>query len=207
MTEPTTERTADPRPPMPRARGRPARLSGERVVAAALQLIDDEGTDALTMRRVGECVGAEAMSLYRHVGSRGELIDAVISHVLEDIELPAPDDPDWETSVRRYARSFREAVLAHPNVFGLLLAAGPAHPAIAREVDAMLGMWRARGLSRPNILRAHATVMAFVFGSVIVATIGPDAPAGGRRGSRAVFEFGLDALISGLRAELGDADG
>ena len=99
--------------------GRPARLSRESVLRAAVEVADEGGIEALTMQRVGEAVGAEAMSLYRHVRNKEDLIDGAVDLVFAEIELP-PTDTDWRSAMRTRAASVREVLRRHPWAVGLM---------------------------------------------------------------------------------------
>src|SRR5918997_488300 len=97
--------TTDPRP-------RP-RLNRDRVLQAAVALADSGGIESLSMRRLGEELGVEAMSLYTHVASKDDLLDGMTDAVFAEIELPNGDD-DWRTAMRRRAISTRDVLARHP---------------------------------------------------------------------------------------------
>ena len=88
-------------------------LSRERILAAALEVADEQGIEALSMRKLGQALGYEAMSLYNHVANKGDLVDAMVDAVVEEIELP-PAGNDWRDPVRRCAISAHDAFLRHP---------------------------------------------------------------------------------------------
>src|SRR5438270_2408762 len=97
-------------------------LTRERVCEAALALVDEEGLDALSMRRLGTRLHVEAMSLYRHVRDKADLLDALHAAVLGDLaaELrPQAGPTDWRELLARLARALRKALLAHPKVVPL----------------------------------------------------------------------------------------
>ncbi len=73
-------------------------LSRERVLAAAIELADEGGIESLTMRKLAQALGVEAMSLYNHVANKGDIVDAIVDRIVSEIELPA--DGDWETAIR-----------------------------------------------------------------------------------------------------------
>lgn len=102
-----------------RAKSRPA-LSRELISEVALQLIDKYGMDALSMRRLGKELQVEAMALYYHFNNKGELLDAVLERLVDEVVL-APRDSmaplDW---IRDFARSYRQVALKHPNAFILV---------------------------------------------------------------------------------------
>src|SRR3954465_526873 len=88
-------------------------LSRERILGAALDLADEAGVEALTMRRLGEELGVEAMSLYKHVANKDDLLDGMVDLVFAEIELPRDDD-EWRPAMRARAVSARAALNRHP---------------------------------------------------------------------------------------------
>lgn len=114
------------------------RLSRELVLAAALRLVDEEGLDALTMRRLGQALGRDPMGLYRYAENRAALLDGVTELVFEELEV-FPETADWQLHLRRIAHSLREVALRHPNVVPLL---------VTRPLSTPLGL-RPRGTLRP----------------------------------------------------------
>jgi len=109
----------------------PTPLSYQRVVATAIALIDDRGVGQLTMRRMANALGVEAMSLYHWVPNREALLDAVIESVVGQLFEDPLGDPgaasSWQDFISRLATGIRNAALAHPRVFPLLVT----QPAIA----------------------------------------------------------------------------
>jgi AcrR family transcriptional regulator len=98
----------------------PARepLTRDRVVAAALRIMDDEGLEAVTMRRIAREVGVEAMSLYHHVRDKEDLLDGICAMVMRDFHFPDEDRP-WIDVARDGAREWRRVLREHPNVIAL----------------------------------------------------------------------------------------
>ena len=94
------------------------RLSRERIVDAALVIMDAEGLDAVSMRRVAREVGVEAMSLYHHVRDKEDLLDGVCARVMRDFRFP-PEDRPWIDVARDGAREWRRVLREHPNVIAL----------------------------------------------------------------------------------------
>ena len=93
--------------------GRPARLSRAQILEAALELADRDGLEAVTMQRIARAIGAEPMSLYRHVRNKEDLLDGLVDLVFAEIELPSPEDP-WKVAMRRRAvPSVRRWVATH----------------------------------------------------------------------------------------------
>src|SRR3954449_10793604 len=89
------------------------RLSPERVLRAGVALADSGGLESLTMRRLGQDLGVEAMSLYKHVANKDALLDSMVDLVFAEIELPS-GDTDWRTAMRDRAVSTRAALIRHP---------------------------------------------------------------------------------------------
>src|SRR5665213_2591649 len=88
-------------------------LSRERVLRAAVAFADQNGIASLSMRKLGEAVGVEAMSLYNHVANKDQLLDGMVDVVFSEIELPSGAD-DWKTAMRKTAQSARQALGRHP---------------------------------------------------------------------------------------------
>lgn len=134
----------------PRRRSRiRAGLTREHVLNAAIELADEAGVEAITMRRLGQALGVEAMSLYNHVGGKDDLLDGILALVVDGIAR-IPEGPAWRTAMRDQALAARAAVLAHPWLPGLAIARSAAHPAILRYADWIMGLLQAGGL--PNQL-------------------------------------------------------
>lgn len=95
--------------------GRKRRLSREIVLSAALALVDAEGLDALTMRRLGQERGRDPMGLYLYAANRAALLDCVAELVLNKMPI-TPEDPDWQAYLRRIDHDLRFLALRHPNV-------------------------------------------------------------------------------------------
>src|SRR5919107_1357528 len=90
-----------------------ARLNRELVLQAAIRLADEEGIEKLSMRRLGEELGVEAMSLYNHVSNKEDLLNGMIDTLYSEIELPSHDD-DWKTALRKRSVSVRDVLRRHP---------------------------------------------------------------------------------------------
>ncbi len=150
---------------------RPARrpLTPERVVTAALRLVDRDGVEALSMRRLGAALRVEAMSLYKHVPDKATLVDAVAARVLAGF---APPDPDgsWQARLRHVGHEFRRAALAHPHVFPLLATRVPTIPDAFAPLEAMLGALREAGLDDAELLAHFWAFLAYVTGALLTET-------------------------------------
>ncbi|AQZ65464.1 Transcriptional regulator, TetR family [[Actinomadura] parvosata subsp. kistnae] len=150
------------------ARPRPDRrqplLTRESIVAEAVRLLDEEGLDNLSMRRLGSRLGAGATSLYRHVASKDELLELALDAVYE--ELPLPDTGDWRTTVTEVARAMRATILRHPWLAAKLGDAGLAYlgPNMLRQSEFVLGVMEDAGFPLAEADQAVTTVMAYVVG-------------------------------------------
>lgn len=207
------------------------KLSRERVVVAALQVMDAEGLDAVTMRRVGRELGVEAMSLYNHVRDKEDLLDGIRDHVHSQFLDPGNDGP-WEERARQAARSWRQALRAHPGMMALISEAkGPVvSPGSIRPTEVALRLLRETGLPEDDVVKAYCCFGGYIVGFVMfeVAMMRTaESPAGSPDPERLVarlpadefpcflsslpylmqgdidqrFEYGLDLMISGLRAK------
>jgi AcrR family transcriptional regulator len=121
-------------------------LNAERVLRAALALADAGGPEALTMRRLGQELGVEAMSLYKHVANKDAILDGIVDLVVAEIALPSPGD-SWKPAMRRRAISAYQVLLRHPWACMLLMSRVNLGPAMLRYVDATLGTLRRAGFS------------------------------------------------------------
>jgi AcrR family transcriptional regulator len=101
--------------------GHRGRLSRDLVVRTALRLMDTEGLEAVTMRRVGRELGVEAMSLYNHVHDKEDLLDGVAEAAMGEFRFEPGDGDDWVAQARAAARSWRTLLKTHPNLMSLLL--------------------------------------------------------------------------------------
>src|SRR3954451_20481908 len=128
-------------------------LTRERVLQAAAALADASGSETLSMRKLGEALGVEAMSLYNHVANKEDLLDGMIDVVFAEIELPS-GELDWRTAMRRRSTSARAALSRHRWAIGLMESRASPGPATLRQHDAVLGCLRAAGFSAA--LTAHA---------------------------------------------------
>jgi AcrR family transcriptional regulator len=142
-TGPAPEPPSEPRLPLSRAR----------VLDAAITLADREGIGSLTMRRLAQAVGVEAMSLYHHVANKEALLDGVVEVIMGEIEasvaeLAEPSGPDgWKASVRARILAARGILLRHPWVPGVIESRTGISPPTMRYYDGLLGTMRHGGFS------------------------------------------------------------
>jgi AcrR family transcriptional regulator len=130
-----------------------APLSRDRVLSAAVALADEHGIDALTMRRLGQDLGVEAMSLYNHVSNKNDILDGVVEVVAGEVlaaaeAVPAPDDPaDWQPVMRGRILAARNVLLGHRWAPAVLETRATAPPAVLQHFDALLGLMLDAGFS------------------------------------------------------------
>jgi AcrR family transcriptional regulator len=152
---------------------RRAALSRQDVLATALRLIDADGVEALSMRRMGKALGRDPMRLYRFASSKDELLDAVVELVLGELQVPAVEDGNWEDVLRRTAHAFREIALAHPHVVPLLVTRPLATPlalrplGTLRPLEDLLELFIGAGFDARGALHAYRLYMGFLQGHVL----------------------------------------
>jgi AcrR family transcriptional regulator len=155
-----TERGAD------RARREP--VTRARVVQAALRIMDQEGLEAVTMRRVGRELGVEAMSLYNHVRDKEDILDGICEAALA--EFRTPDVQDWAEAARVTAHEYRRILLAHPEVITLMAERKRPFttPDSLRIYEYALGLFRDAGLSERDAVKAFHTFGGYVLGCAVM---------------------------------------
>ncbi|MDI2131940.1 TetR/AcrR family transcriptional regulator [Yinghuangia seranimata] len=147
----------------PREADQPA-LSRTAIVREAIAMLDAEGVEALSMRKLGARLNAGATSLYRHVATKDELMELAVDEVCGEIALPAPGGPDWRADVADAARSFRATALRHPWVAGVLGQAGLAYlgPNLMAFSNNLAALFTQTGFPQPH--GAIDTVLSYVIG-------------------------------------------
>lgn len=198
-------------------------LTRERILVAALRLIDERGLDELTMRALGAELGVEAMSIYKHVPSKGAVLDGVVELLLAELETERPSSSEWRAHLTDLARRFRAVSLAHPSAFPLLRRRSLSAYVVGRAMaEAALETMIAGGFTRDDAIAALRTVVRFTLGFALsdphedVASGGPQPGAAvpgadeyplvsalmravaDPEGEERLFEFGLAAVIRGL---------
>jgi AcrR family transcriptional regulator len=161
--------TADTHRPV---RRRPA-LTRHQVLETALALIDADGVEALSMRRIGRALDRDPMRLYRFASSKEELLDGVVELVLGELCIPAAEGAGWEDVLRRTARGFRDVALAHPHVVPLLVTRPLATPlalrplGTLRPLEQLLELLIGAGFDARGALHAYRLYMGFLQGHVL----------------------------------------
>ncbi len=135
-------------------------LNRERVLQSALQLVDEGGIEALSMRKLAQELGVQAMSLYNHVANKDDIIDGIVDRVVSEIEAPR-FDLDWKTAMRRRSISAHEMLLRHPWATMPLVSRINVGPAMLGYINATLGCLHEAGFSLEmadhiwNVLDSH----------------------------------------------------
>jgi len=176
-------------------------LSRERVCREALALVDEEGLDALSMRRLGARLGVEAMSLYRHVRNKADLLDSLHSAVVTDLPPLRPTDlEDWRSLLTALAHGLRKALLRHPNVVALFATRPLRTPEAVTMIERIWRELERAGFEVDDAKRAVIVVGIFTVGHALSeAHSEPAAHLGAPEGpGHAEFQFGLEAMLDGI---------
>ena len=204
-----------------------APLTRDRVLRAALELADEGGTAALTMQRIGRRLGVEAMSLYRHVRNKEDILDGIVDLVFAEIELPA-DRSNWRTVLRAQSISTRAALRRHPWAIALMESRMTPGPANLRTHEDTITVLLDAGCSAVMATHAYNLVDSYVLGFAlqevnfpfsnaeelaamseeVLANLQADEYPNSARVARELltsgfdygneFEFGLDLILDGI---------
>jgi AcrR family transcriptional regulator len=207
-------------------------LSRDRIVQAAVELADSSGVEAVTMRNLGHELGFEAMSLYRYVANKDDLLDGMLDLVLAEWQLPQAGG-DWSESIRTTARSVHDALRRHRWAARLLMTGMRPRPVRLRYMERMLGRLREAGFEAERTYSVYHLLDGFVFGftlweiaytsaalddeevvsKIMSAIPWDDLPhltehrdqhlADGPHRDVNAFEVGLDLILDGLGSTLG----
>ncbi|MGK3647617.1 TetR/AcrR family transcriptional regulator C-terminal domain-containing protein [Pseudarthrobacter enclensis] len=148
------------------------RLTREVVLATALEIVDSEGVDALTMRRLGQELGRDPMGLYRYAESRAALLDGVAELVLDELSVNSTD-PDWKAQLRALAHDVRLLALQHPNVVPLLVTRPLSTPlglrplGTLRPLEQILSLLVEAGFEEPDALHVYRAYYGFLYGHIL----------------------------------------
>lgn len=146
-------------------RGRREPLSRARILDAAVALADADGLGRLSMRRLAQSLGVEAMSLYNHVRNKDDLLDGLVERVAEEFVAPESGN-DWREEMRRRVRGGRDVLLRHPWATELIVSRVNVGPAMLRYVDATIGCLVRAGFSYPLADHAWNALDAYLYGFV-----------------------------------------
>jgi AcrR family transcriptional regulator len=167
MAPPPSDRTAAA--PGPHTDGK---ITRDRMLACALEIIDRDGVEALSMRRLARALGRDPMALYRYASNKAALLDAVAETVLAQLHVD-PTDPDWTAQLRAVARNYRNLALDHPHVVPLLVTRPAATPlalrphGTLRPLEAVLTLLTRAGFSGADALHIYRALFGFLHGHVL----------------------------------------
>lgn len=142
------------------------------VLAAALAIVDNDGVEGLSMRRLADVVGRDPMVIYRHVPNKAAVLDGVAELVLGQLRVDS-SDPDWGGRLRIVARDFRELALSHPRVVPLLVTRPLATPlgqrsqAVLRPLEDVLALLTRAGFSGADAVHIYRALFGFLNGHVL----------------------------------------
>jgi len=151
---------------------RDGQVSRSRILRAALGIIDRDGVDGLSMRRLSEEVGRDPTVLYRHVSNKAALLDGVSEVVLGQLRVDTTD-PDWAAQLRAVAHDFRRLALEHPHVVPLLVTRplatplGMRPPGMLRPLEDVLTLLVSVGFSGLDALHIYRVLFGFLYGHVL----------------------------------------
>ena len=172
-----TERDAQgiPPPPWQRTPRRAAKrredpITPEAIVAAALEILDAEGLDRLSMRRVADRLGTGAATLYWHVGSKDGLLDLLFEEVIGELEVPDPEPGRWRDQLKDVARTMRAMILRHRDIVRISIGRIPIGPNALRHSERTLAILRAGGVPDELAVQGYLLLMSIVNGFTIDET-------------------------------------
>lgn len=176
------------------------RLSRERILDAALRLVDEEGMGALSMRRLGAELGVDPMSIYRHLPGKEAVVSGLVEEVFSEMSVPPGVGASWQERVRTWAAAYVGLARSHPNlVLRIVTDAAAVSDAMLRISEPLYAaLWEA-GLPARRIALASGTVVDFVHGHALAEDSAPS--EGSSASEDAVFERALLARLEAQPAE------
>jgi TetR/AcrR family transcriptional regulator, tetracycline repressor protein len=165
--------------PEPAPPGRRPRLDRDRVVRAAVVFVDGHGTQGLTMRRLGAALGVEAMALYRYVSGREDLLEAVVTHLLDGLHerLDQELTQTWQGYLQALGHEVRRVCVDHPNAFPLIATRHPAAPWLRPPlrdvalVERFLATLRDFGMDDAQVVAVYRAYTGFLLGSLLLEAV------------------------------------
>ena len=182
-----------------RPRGRPKKVTAEEIADAALTLLDAEGLEAVSFRRVAAELGVSHMTLYSYLDSKDALLDAIVGRALDVPELTNPHG-SWDVGLREVLVEIHAALVTRPRIAELLLTHSPDGPWMSAIRDRLLALAKPAGLPRAQTVDAISVLVNYVLGTAMVEA------SRGSGASRKAFGMGLDLLLDGLRRAAGSAE-
>ena len=195
---PWANTTAVPEPPW-RAEPKPgarAPLTREAIVTAALRVLDSDGIEGLSMRRVGEELGTGAASIYWHVRNKDELLQLVFERVTQEAELPEPDPSRWQEQLRTFAHRMREVLNSHRDVARLSIGRIPSGPTLALFSEWLFALLTPVGIPDQVIAYLGDLFGLYVGAYAFEESLGPSSFTGPDRTPEQFFGMLRDYLMS-----------
>jgi AcrR family transcriptional regulator len=211
-----------------RRRGRPGRYSRDQIAQAALELVDREGLEALTMQRLAREVEAGTMTLYGYFESRDDLLDAIVDVAVDPRPWPAPRGDDWREQLGHTVRTVFKALGRHPAIAEIRARRPVLRPEALRFAERVIGLLRGAGFEVEEAASAFRMIFTYTFGFAVLSPTRSSEDA--RRAARAAaaglppeqyphltehvrewteamagaeqFDYGLERLLDGLQARL-----
>jgi AcrR family transcriptional regulator len=229
-SEPTRAASGGVQPPWwraPKTTGRRRQpLSRDAIIEAAVRVLDREGVDALTVRRLGEELGTGSATLYWHVANKNELVELVYDHVVGDVKLPEPTTSRWQAQLEDVAWQLYRIMLQHNDLARLSIGRIPVGPKMLGVIEWSLGLLRGAGV--PDRAAAY---FGDIFGRYLDASVLEVTAQGGPPVEQIIsyfaglpaeqfpnitalnetmfaadnderFQFGLDLLMRGLETQI-----
>jgi AcrR family transcriptional regulator len=182
--EPTNSVEALPPAPWQRAPQRAARrrrdpITQEVIVETALRILDSEGLEGLSMRRIAEELDTGAASLYWHVGSKDGLLDLLFDHVIGEQQVPDPDPARWQEQLKEVGRLQRATILRHRDLVAVSLGRIPMGPNALRFSERVVGILRAGGVPDDLAVAGHLLLISTINGFTLDETADSAEDGGG----------------------------
>lgn len=157
---------------MTRRSARPS-LNRQRVIAAALDVVDRDGVEGLTMRALGRELDVDPMAAYHHVPNKAAILDGVVEAVWNELVLPDPSDEPWQTQLDHIARAMRATLRRHPNALPIMATRPNLSAAGFRVVDGALGILLDAGLPADEAFAFVNAAAEFLLGHALAETAPP----------------------------------
>lgn len=180
-------KTPAPPPEVPR-RGRPA-IPLDRILTSALELVAEQGADALSMRSLAQRLGSGTATLYRHFANRTELVAMLVDRMLGEVDLAGSPEQSWQQACNSFAHNMFDELARHGNAASLLIGYVPMGPNALAHRERMLSILLENGFAPAVAAHAYATLSRYVLGFAIQLS---GSTAAGRDADLAAAFRGLD---------------
>jgi AcrR family transcriptional regulator len=197
-----------------------APLTRSRIARAAVEIVDRDGLEALSMRRLGAELGVEGMAIYRHFPNKAAVLAGIVEVLLAELVIPPPSNVPWQLVFREVSSAYRALLLRHPHAVPLFAALPLTDPSAARAAGAVMALLRGAGFDAQTAFNTLATITSYVIGMVqwevgtapfraegaepfalpadadpYLVELMPQLASGD---CDEAFEFGLDVIVRGL---------